>query len=218
MVNNVTDSDADSEESKSTQKPKNENKVNIKLVLVGLLIIALAVFNFLQWRQIQSLKADEKEHKADFDASRQKVSDLEKQLTEEKAKSATPTADNTVTPPSAAAIENIKASISSGNTAALAGYMAPTVRVIIAASEGIGDRTPTQAIKDLDYLDEATDPWNFALPPSTLSQYATGSYGQFFPSTAVVGRSANKYVVSFTFNNSGKISGIFMCVNADLLL
>jgi len=59
----------------------------------------------------------------------------------------------------------------------------------------------------LKYLDNATDPWDFALPAATLAAYQTGGYKQYFPTTALVGKSANKYVVSFQFDSNGKISG-----------
>ena len=95
--------------------------------------------------------------------------------------------------------------------------MAASVNVILAASEAYGPQTPTQAIKDLDYLNSATDPWDFALSSTTLAKYQSGDYKQYFPTTALVGQSANDYVVSFQFDSSGKINGIFMTVSADLL-
>lgn len=94
--------------------------------------------------------------------------------------------------------------------------MASIIKVIIAAAEGIGDRTPTQAISDLKYVENATDPWDFDLPVATLTAYATGDYTQYFPDGALVGKSADNRVISFTFNSSGKISGIFMSA-ADIL-
>lgn len=201
----------------SQQASSPRKKVNAKKLLLPLLIILLLAVGAgaYYWRDKQP-KTDQKNKQSEISSLQQKVSDLEKQLAEEKAKKAGP-AQPTTTLPSTAELENIKAAISSGNTAALEGYMAPSVRVIIAASEGIGDRTPTQAIGDLAYLNAGTDPWNFALPASTLANYASGSYAQYFPSSALVGKSANKYVVSFTFNSSGKINGIFMAVNSDLL-
>jgi hypothetical protein len=144
---------------------------------------------------------------------------IQTELDELKATKTTTTTTTTTTggAPSAAVKANIEDSIKSGNTAALESYMAPTVKVIIAASGGVGDRTPAQAVSDIAYLDAGTDPWNFNLPAATLSAYRNGSYGQYFPTNAVVGKSANNYVVSFSFNSAGKISTVFMAVNADLL-
>jgi len=134
-----------------------------------------------------------------------------------KADTTTTTTSTDSKAPSAQAAESIKSSITSNNTAALEGYMASKVTVIIAASEGIGERTPTQAISDLKYLDNATDPWDFNLSAATLTKFQTGDYKKYFPTNAIVGKSANKYVISFNFDSEGKIDTIFMAVNSDLL-
>lgn len=124
---------------------------------------------------------------------------------------------STITPPSTDDLANITAAVKSGNYAALEGLMTPKVTVIIAASEGVGERTPVQAISDIKYLNAGTDPWNFALPQATVDGYAAGDYAKYFPDGALVGKAANGYVVSFSFNSSGKISTIFMSVNEDVL-
>lgn len=119
--------------------------------------------------------------------------------------------------PTQATLDNIEAAVKSGNYAALQGLMASKINVIIAASEGVGERTAAQAISDIKYLDTGTDLWNFKLPATTLDDYQAGDYKQYFPETAFVGKSANNYVVSFTFDGNAKISGIFMAANANLL-
>ncbi len=119
--------------------------------------------------------------------------------------------------PSAELVENIKAVFASGNSAALEGYMAPTVRVIVANSDGIGDRTPAQATADItSYMTNATVPWDFSLPASILSPWQSGDYSQYFPANAVVGKS-DELVISFTFNSDNKISGVFWTNHASSL-
>jgi hypothetical protein len=104
---------------------------------------------------------------------------------------------------------NVADAISSRNTAALESYMGDSVKVIIAASEGIGDRTPAQAVADLNYLSSATDPWDFDLPEATIDDWQTGDYASYFPETLrVIGRSSDGYVVVFKFNSSEKITDI----------
>ena len=128
-----------------------------------------------------------------------------------------PDSTPSATLPSAEDKEAIQAAISTKNYAALEEYLAGTVRLIFAASEGLGDRTPAQVVGDLAYLNAATSPWNFSLTESELSDYATGEYASYFPTSAVVGKSANGYVISFTFDEAGLVSGIFIAANADLL-
>ncbi|HSX23578.1 MAG TPA: hypothetical protein VLE74_00550 [Candidatus Saccharimonadales bacterium] len=205
------------------QKPKAaKSKMAAKKILMVLLIIALAAGGAAAyWLRDKSAKNEQKQQAAAIVKLKQQITDTQKELDAEKAKNAqaaaTP-APKVVTPPSAAAIESIKASITSGNTAALQGYMASTVSVIIAASEGIGNRTPAQAVADItSYIKNATAPWNFALPAATLTTYRAGFYGQYFPTSAVVGKSADDMVISFSFNDSGKISTVFMAAKASLL-
>lgn len=132
------------------------------------------------------------------------------------AKTTTPTA--AVAAISDSLKENIAAAIQSQNTAALEGYMADSVTVVIAASEKGGAETAAQAVSDLDYLKNGTSPWNFALAPDVLTNYGNGFYKQYFGDRTVVGKSDNDYVVSFHVNDSGKIDTVFMSINADLLV
>ena len=96
-------------------------------------------------------------------------------------------------------------------------FFGESVTIILAASEGLGARTPTQAVEDLAYLNSATAPWNFELDEETLTAYGTGGYATYFPEDAVVGKSANNYVVSFSFTSTGEISTIFIAPDAELL-
>ena len=94
-----------------------------------------------------------------------------------------------------------------------------SVIVLIAASGGVGERTPTQAIKDMEYVtNNATTPWDFNLSADTLGSYRSKAYGQYFPIGSVAVKSANKYVISFLFNDEGKIVAIFMANNEATLL
>jgi len=207
------------------EQPKEELKVNKVHVSPGgrrpwlwmllvVVLIAGAAYGAYWWRD-KAAKKDNKQQTSEITELKQKVTKLEKDLAKQKTKPED--AETMAKAPTAEVLDNIKAAITSDNTAALEGYMASTVRVILAASEGIGDRTPTQAISDLSYLDDATDPWNFNLPAATIDGYQAGGYKQYFPETALVGKAANGYVVSFTFNSDAKISGIFMSVSDDLL-
>lgn len=196
----------------SSPAPK-KSKRNVVLVIIGFVLL-LALAGAGLWYQNDQAEKKQAEQAKKITELEKQVTDLQKQLADAKASSGD--AAKTLAP-SATTISNIKDAISSGNYAALEGYMAPSVTVIIAASEGIGTRTPAQATADMAYTDAGTDPWNFALPAATIATYAAGPYAQYFPANVLVGVSANKYVVAFSFDNNGKIKTIFLAANTDLL-
>ena len=115
-------------------------------------------------------------------------------------------------------IDNIIASVGSGNYAAIQSYLADPVKVVIAASEFSKDLTPVKAIAELKYLDSAKDPWDFNLPATTIDKYKTGDYKQYFTGEVLVGKASDGKVVAFTINSSGKISTIFMSSSDTILL
>ena len=186
--------------------------------------IALLGGGAFWWRNDQALKQSH-EDSAKISQLQSQVDTLGKAVSKAaetaKAKdSATSAPSETVAPatvPTAAVRENVIASITSGNTAALEGYMAASVHVVIAASSGVFDHAPAAAVADLKYIEGATAPWNFDLSPATLMSYGSGSYKDYFKSNSIVGKSANGKVVVFNFNDAGKINGIFMSASADLL-
>lgn len=189
-------------------------KSSMTSVLVLLIVLLMAVGAGAYWWRDKQAKDNASSQQAEITALQKRLAELEKKPADEK-----PVTPNSATSATAETIANIKASVASDNTAALEGYMATGVTVVRAATDGAanGPLTPAEAIKSLEYLKDATDPWNFDLPVATLMKYRAGDYKTFFPESAVVGKSANNYVVSFTFNSAGKISGIFMSVSADLL-
>ena len=187
-----------------------------KIVVLALVMLAFGAAGGYIWRDREANNLD-KIRTDEISSLKQKNTNLENDLAEAKKKAVSSSSEDASKTPSAIVLENIKDAIKSGDTAALEGYMAPSVNVILAASEAYGPQTPTQAIKDLEYLNNATDPWDFDLASTTLAKYQSGDYKQYFPATAFVGQSANDYVISFQFDSSGKINGIFMTVSADLL-
>ena len=204
---------------KSRSSKQSQQTKSILAGVLAVILLVMAVFGGYGWRN-NSAEDQNQGYQDQISQLQQKIVKLQKDLSgsssqTNKNKASTNVADTTK--PSAAALENIEASITSGNTAALEGYMAATVRVIIAASEGVGDRTPAQAVSDIKYLNSGTDPWDFSLPAATIDGYQAGDYKSYFPNGALIGKSANNYVVSFTFDSAGKISGVFMVADADLL-
>ncbi len=185
-------------------------------IIMGAVIALLAAAGVVMylWTTDQSTKQKT--------ADAAKIADLQNQITAlkaEKADTKTDSAesDQAAEVPSASDKENIIASITSGNTAALVGYMASSVHVVIAASESANDRTPAKAVEDLSYISGATAPWDFNLSAATLAGYAERDYKAYFKANSVVGKSADARVVVFNFDAAGKINGIFMSASDDIL-
>lgn len=196
------------------KKAKKIKPMYLRLLALTVAGAAILGVYFWQTNEIANVRDDYESQISDL---QDKIDKLQKDA---KSTNTKKSSDKTTeaTEVSATVKANVEAAISSKNTAALESYMADSVKVIIAASEGIGDRTPVQAVNDLDYLNSATDPWDFDLPAATIDDWQTGDYASYFPDTLrVIGRSSNSYVVVFKFNASEKITDIFMAVNDDLL-
>ncbi len=114
--------------------------------------------------------------------------------------------------------ENIRAAIDTKNYAALEGYMATNVSVILEATECCGSLSAADATKQLEYLNDATSPWNFDQTNATIKQIKTQEPTKYGPDTAYVGIAANEYTVSFKFDANNKINGITMAVTYKLIL
>ena len=110
---------------------------------------------------------------------------------------------------------NIAESISSGNTAALEQYLAPSVLFTIAASEFSETRTPVEAIGDLAYLESATG-WAFPIDDATIDGYRGGDYATFIPDDAYGGVAASGQVIIFGFEGESIVS-IFISADEALL-
>lgn len=201
-------------------KPKKSRAVIWLSVVIIILLAASAGLFVWQIKKGSSEKTRLGNEKKEL---QKKIDDLKKQL-DDKTRELDVTkkpSDTSVTSSKNSTLQslkdNIEAALNTKNTAALEGYMASSVNVVIAASEKGGPRTPAEAVSDLSYLNNATTPWNFNLPAATLAVFKKGFYGQYFGDSTVVGQSTNKYVASFRIDTNSKISVIFMAVSADLL-
>ncbi len=219
------------------QKPKSDGQKQIKQTfigksfLIGILVFVLMIASAAgayYWRD-STAKDTEKQQSDSALRDKNAIASLTKQLADKTGQIVTDNKvvadDKVVTPctetaPKASTIENIKASITSGNTAALEGYMASSVNVILAATEAYGSQTPTQAVSDITtFISDDINSWdyNFALPAATLNAYAQNDYSQYFPTNAIVGKATNDQVISFSFDCNGKIDTVFMSGSSSLL-
>ena len=199
----------------------------LRLTLLVLLVILLmaASAGAAYWWRGRKATTFERTQATTIGGLQTDKTNLQKQLTalqSAQAKAATPstsTATCTPTAPNAATIENIQASITSGNTAALEGYMAASVQDVYAAADGIPAKTPADSVSDITSFTtgQLAGTWIFPVSAASLATYRAGSYGKYFPSIAVAGSSTRHRVISFSFDCTGKINTVFMAADDSVL-
>jgi cytoskeletal protein RodZ len=197
-------------------KPKTEPKSQkqkkwLMWLLVLLVLLLLGAAGYLWW-QLKACQDKETQLKKDKQQLQQQIDELNKNASSSPAEEM---ACNDT--PSDSMKENIKAALDSKNTAAFSTYTTNPVKYVLAASELGGDFTPDQAATNLEYTHSATSPWDFNLPPATVSDYDSGFYTDYFDSNTYVGKAASGMVVSFDFDCNGKIKQIFVAADEDLL-
>jgi len=210
----IDDRDVSSKKEEKKSSPKKKSSI-IKAILVGILIFALmaasAVGAYL-WRDKIATEAT-RTQAAEIEILKDNITALQAQL------AGVPVVDEveeqacTEIAPSVTVLNNIKASITSGNTAALEGYMTASVNVILAASEAYGPQTAMQAVGNItSFITDDISAWdyNFALSAATLANYRDGEYSQYFPASALIGKATNGRVISFSFDCNGKIDTVLM--------
>lgn len=137
---------------------------------------------------------------------------------------ATPTVTPTVTPTRTASasdslsekdIAAIESAVDDNDPTGLYEYLTDPVHVQFAASDFDSDRSPDNAVVDLAYI-KGSSGWNWDVDPSTVLTFRAGAYGDQFDKDAIVGESAEGYVISFTVVKD-KISQIFVSKSVGLV-
>jgi hypothetical protein len=185
----------------------------LAIVLIVLLLAGGGALGWLAWQ----CREDKSALEADKRDLQSRVASLEEQLAAKDEDAAEEEADACDPAVSAELKENIAAAVESKNYAALEGYMADAVNSVLAASEKGGNVTPAQAVTDLEYLNNGTAPWDFALDEATVASYADGDYAAYFEEGVYVGKSSDDLVVAFNFDDCGNIDQIFISADASLL-
>ena len=109
--------------------------------------------------------------------------------------------------------ENIKASVNSKNTQAMASFMTNPIHVILQATECCGEQTPDEAVAQASYVEPGV-PFNFDQENETIKNLKAKN-----PELAntFVGISKNmEHLIAFTTNNQNKISQIRFAVSWKL--
>jgi predicted negative regulator of RcsB-dependent stress response len=164
----------------------------------------------------------DKQAKDDAKSQAAQISDLQDQLTTARdslaAANAKTQTDTTQTGPSEDTLKKIETAISTKKYSDIQDLMAPNISKFVYATDGdeSGLRTPAKMVSELKYLDNAKAPWDFDLPEKTISGYQDSNSPEYFTAGALIGKSSNNYLVSFVFNNDGKIVGVFLSVSDKL--
>ena len=109
--------------------------------------------------------------------------------------------------------ENIKASVNSKNTQAMASFMTNPVHVILQATECCGEQTPDEAVAQASYVDPGI-PFNFDQENEIIKNLKAKN-----PELAdtFLGVSQNmEHLIAFTLNNQNKIAQIRFSVSWKL--
>lgn len=186
-------------------------QTKIVLVVAGLVtVVALAL---AAWLFIKNNDLEDKNRTLETEKQSQEKTP-KSESTETKADSTKPTTQSaSKLMLSESQKENIKAALDTMNTQPLESYMDSRVEVIVAASGGQPPMSSRDATMSLDYFSSAAAPWEFSEGPS----YESSEYKQYFSDSTYVGKSVSGQVVSFHFNDAGKIDRIFMAIDESLL-
>lgn len=217
----VKEAEAVDQEPQMSVKDKKPRGKTVKAVLLTLLVIVLmgASAGAAYMYRDNSAKDTEKEQSDQIAALKIDKKKLEKELANVSEGDESIVGCPAIAP-NLTALDNIKASITSANTAALEGYMATSVNVILAASEAYGPQTPAQAIADISSFlgdDNAAWDYDFSLPAATIDSYQNGDYDEYFTDISVIGKNGQNKVISFSFNCEAKIGTVFMSSSEDIL-
>jgi hypothetical protein len=104
----------------------------------------------------------------------------------------------------------IAAAVKARTYSTLQSMMTDPVDLVISGSNASGEASPEVAVDEMRFLNGVTDPWDFALSPYVTNVWAAHEYRLYFIDSFFAGRAASDEVVSFGFNECGKIETIFM--------
>lgn len=200
---------------KNANKPTWGHRIWVALQIIFWIAVFVAGMWYYQQLKINELNDQKAEVTKQLQESRAAQKKAEAELADAQKELASTSTSVTTVPPLLK--QNVEAAVSSGNYAALDGYMADKITYALAASSGAGTLTKAQAIKQLEYLNSGTSPWNFAIATATLTKYKSGAYSTYLNDDVIFGVSGNKYFVSFHLDSNNKIDQFFIASSTDLL-
>ena len=126
-----------------------------------------------------------------------------------------PTASPTATALTTVDTAAIEKAIDDNDPTGLYDYLADPVHITFAASDFDSDRSRDLAITDLAYVSGSTG-WNWNLDDATLAAFRAGTYKNYFPDDAIIGQSAESYVIAFTVTGT-EITRVFVSKSAAIV-
>lgn len=199
-------------------KPKGSNKKDISvlgspslpasfwIVLVIMLLIISNIATYFISTSLINKKLTETQKKAE---------QLQDKLTNAENDPSNPNSPNYKSP---GAITNtvpddtknkVQSAVNGSKYQDLSALLGENVTVVVAGS-GSSVQSAQQAIESLNYLNGSSGGWNWNLSPEQLAQLQQGNNAQYFGGNAVVGQSANGYIVSIIVGENGQVTTIFM--------
>ena len=117
------------------------------------------------------------------------------------------------TPSREVVVANVRDAVTSGDTAALASWMADDVDFALAATEYGGTFGPEDAATWIHDTFPVGTTWDFDLDESIVADYADGDYATWFPPTVIVGRTVedDPMVIAITIP-SDRITGVLIAI------
>jgi len=205
------------------KKEKPAKKSFVKRILVVFIVIVLMLGSaaLAYWWRDKEATVYEKTQAENAQSLQREVDSLNTNLAELTEANSNNIADSSTCPsvaPTDSIIENIKAAISTANTAALQGYLADNIDVTMINSQSASSSSSDGVILSLsNFLADSSLPWDFDLLDSVLATYKASDYGQYFEEATVIGKSANGKIVAITFDCNSKISKILLLTSEDSL-
>lgn len=200
---------------KNANKPTWGHRIWVALqtiFFIGVLVGGVWYYQELKIKAVNDQKAEITKQLKESKAAQKKA---EEDLAEAQKELDSTSKSVTVVPPLLK--QAVVTAVQSGKYTGLDTYMADKVSYAIAASSGQGSLTKAQALKQLEYLNSGTSPWNFDIAEETLTKYKAGAYSNYLNDDVLFGASGNKYFVSFHLDSNNKIDQFFIASSTDLL-
>ncbi len=188
-------------------KPRSKCKWVVFLLVILLLASSAGIYYWMSQQANKQLQSRDNQ----INQLSQQKTELQRQLEDEKAKSAQALTENSACKaPDEKAVNSIKGLLSSRNLKPLEKLMADELTVVSTGSNDSNNRKPAETITDLNEFIKNSGNWDFKLSPDTLTLYKKGKFSKYFTESSVVGKSKSGKVIALSFDCNAKINQILL--------